>query len=142
MPSIDGVEVFKKIREIDKQMGLIILTGYPTVDSALLTLKNGALDYIKKPFDIEQLKKSIETQLFRMGIIKDADLRINTRVGKCIKENRKQRDWTIELLSQRTNLSKSLISQLEHAKNSASLMTLYKMSHAFGIKMKDLLGDL
>lgn len=142
LPFIDGVEVFKKIKEIEPRMGIIILTGYPTVDSALATLKHGAFDYIKKPFELEQLRNSIKNQLLRMGIIQDAEVRINTQIGKCIKKLRKQRDWTIDQLSQRTKLSKSLISQLEHAKNSASLMTLYKISHALGIKIKDLLGDL
>ena len=142
LPSINGLEIFKKLKEIDPRIGIIILTGYPSVDSALVTLKNGAFDYIKKPFDAEQLKNSIKRQLQYMGIIEDVTLKINTQIGKRIKKYRKQKDWTLAQLSQHTNLSKSLISQLEHARNSASIMTLYKISHALGIKMKDLIGEL
>ncbi len=142
LPTINGLEVFKKIKEIDSHVGIIILTGYPSIDSALVTLKSGAFDYLKKPLDIEHLKNSIKKQLSHMGIIENVTSKVNTQIGKLIKKYRKDKDWTLAQLSQHTNLSKSLISQLEHARNSASVMTLYKISHALGIKMKDLIGDL
>src|SRR5262245_31795448 len=41
MPQMGGVELFQRLRERDPEIGLIILTGYPSVDSALATLKTG-----------------------------------------------------------------------------------------------------
>src|SRR5882672_2187918 len=63
MPHMDGVELFQKLREKDPDIGLIILTGYPSVDSALATLKTGAYDYLKKPCKIEDLKKIVHRLL-------------------------------------------------------------------------------
>src|SRR5437764_1307813 len=44
MPQMSGVELFHKLREKDPDIGLIILTGYPSIDSALATLRTGAYD--------------------------------------------------------------------------------------------------
>src|SRR5438477_7978713 len=59
MPQMDGVDLFKRLREKDPNIGLIILTGYPSVDTALATLKTGAYDYVKKPYKFEELRKVV-----------------------------------------------------------------------------------
>src|SRR5690242_4582673 len=56
MPHMNGVELFHHLREKDPEIGSIILTGYPSVDTALATLKTGAYDYLKKPYKIDDLK--------------------------------------------------------------------------------------
>src|SRR5882672_2056026 len=63
MPQMSGVELFQRLREKDPNIGLVILTGYPSVDSALATLKTGAYDYLKKPCKIEDLKKIVHRLL-------------------------------------------------------------------------------
>src|SRR4051812_13720675 len=63
MPHMDGVELFKHIREKDPEIGLIILTGHPSVDSALATLKTGAYDYVRKPFRLDDIKKLVNRVL-------------------------------------------------------------------------------
>jgi two-component system, NtrC family, response regulator HydG len=55
MPGIDGIELQEKLREIDPDLPVIIMTGYASVDSAVRALKNGAYDYITKPFDPDEL---------------------------------------------------------------------------------------
>src|ERR1022692_1543277 len=62
LQSMSGVQLFRALKEKDPDIGLIILTGYPTVDTALATLKTGAYDYIKKPYKIDHLK----TIVFRL----------------------------------------------------------------------------
>ncbi|MFC1671583.1 formate/nitrite family transporter [Planctomycetota bacterium] len=51
MPGMDGMEVLKKIREIDPGVMSIVITGYGTVNSAVEAMKIGACDYLCKPFD-------------------------------------------------------------------------------------------
>ncbi|NWF83918.1 MAG: sigma-54-dependent Fis family transcriptional regulator, partial [Bryobacteraceae bacterium] len=55
MPGVDGIELQTKLHEIDPAMPVIIMTGYASVETAVRALKNGAYDYITKPFDPDEL---------------------------------------------------------------------------------------
>lgn len=56
MPNLNGAEVLAQIRKIDRQVPVIIITAYSNVDNAIEALRLGATDFVKKPFDIEELK--------------------------------------------------------------------------------------
>ncbi|MBZ5564298.1 MAG: sigma-54 dependent transcriptional regulator [Acidobacteriia bacterium] len=64
MPGMDGLELQRRIHEVDSNIIIIIMTGYASVETAVLALKNGAYDYITKPFDPDDLahvvRKSLE----------------------------------------------------------------------------------
>lgn len=55
MPGVDGIELQARLKEIDPEMPVIIMTGYASVETAVRALKNGAYDYITKPFDPDEL---------------------------------------------------------------------------------------
>ncbi len=55
MPGIDGIELQRRLREIDPDLLVIIMTGYASVETAVLALKNGAYDYVTKPFDPDDI---------------------------------------------------------------------------------------
>jgi DNA-binding NtrC family response regulator len=55
MPGVDGIELQAKLKEIDPAMPVVIMTGYASVETAVRALKNGAYDYITKPFDPDEL---------------------------------------------------------------------------------------
>lgn len=55
MPGVDGIELQARLHEIDPAMPVIIMTGYASVETAVKALKNGAYDYITKPFDPDEL---------------------------------------------------------------------------------------
>ena len=55
MPGMDGMELHRRIREIDKEAIVIIITAYAAVDTAVQALKEGAFDYVTKPFDPDSL---------------------------------------------------------------------------------------
>jgi DNA-binding NtrC family response regulator len=142
MPHMSGLELFQKLREKDSDIGIIILTGYPSVDTALATLKTGAYDYLKKPYRIDDLKKIVYRLLEEKGVFVETEQIMNQRIGQRIKEFRQKRDWTISKLAVQTNLSKSLISQIENAKNSASLFSLTKIARSLNVRLADLVQDL
>jgi len=56
MPGLNGLETLKKIRESDYNLPVIMMSAYGTVTEAVEAMKLGALDYLVKPFDIEELK--------------------------------------------------------------------------------------
>jgi DNA-binding NtrC family response regulator len=55
MPGMDGLELQNRLRQIDPELLLIIMTGYASVETAVQALKRGAYDYITKPFDPDEL---------------------------------------------------------------------------------------
>ncbi|MFH0925792.1 MAG: sigma-54 dependent transcriptional regulator, partial [bacterium] len=56
LPGIDGLETLKNIKEIDKNIVVIMITGYESVEDAVGTMKLGAYDYITKPIPADRLK--------------------------------------------------------------------------------------
>ena len=56
MPGMDGMEVLEKIRTIDDNTIVIVITGYATVETAIQAMKQGAYDFIPKPFEPDQLR--------------------------------------------------------------------------------------
>jgi two-component system, NtrC family, response regulator HydG len=63
MPGTDGIELQHRIREIDPGMIVIIMTGYASVETAVAALKNGAYDYVTKPFDPDDIAHTVRNAL-------------------------------------------------------------------------------
>lgn len=59
MPDMSGIEAIKKIREVDKNVGIIMATAVMDEKIAQEAIKLGAEEYIVKPFDLDYLKKSL-----------------------------------------------------------------------------------
>jgi diguanylate cyclase (GGDEF)-like protein len=87
LPGIDGAEALKQIRMINPQQGVVMLTAFATVENAIYALKEGAFDFLKKPFENEHLihtvnhcleqyktlreKESLEEEVRRLSITDD-----------------------------------------------------------------------
>lgn len=56
MPGMDGMEVLRHIRENDPEMIVIVITGFATLETAIEAMKNGAYDFIPKPYEPDQLR--------------------------------------------------------------------------------------
>jgi DNA-binding NtrC family response regulator len=56
MPETDGMDVLKRVRESRPDVPVVMITAYGSVQQAVEALKAGALDYVVKPFDVEELK--------------------------------------------------------------------------------------
>lgn len=63
LPKMTGLEVCQKIRETNSKIPIIFLTAKDTVQETIEGLKNGANDYIKKPFNFDELVERIKVQL-------------------------------------------------------------------------------
>ncbi|MEA3432484.1 MAG: response regulator, partial [candidate division WOR-3 bacterium] len=59
LPDMDGREVLLKIKEINKDIPVIIITGYADLEIARNILKEGACDFVVKPFDLNYLETSV-----------------------------------------------------------------------------------
>jgi DNA-binding NtrC family response regulator len=63
MPDMDGMTLTKQLRETHPEIPVVVMTGYPSVDSAVEALRNKVVDYIVKPFNINRLYKVVESQI-------------------------------------------------------------------------------
>ena len=63
MPGKDGIETLAELKTVSEAIEVIMLTAHSTVESAVAAMKLGAADYLKKPFDVEELKILIEKNL-------------------------------------------------------------------------------
>ena len=70
MPTMDGLELLDKIREIEKDAIFLMITGHPSVETAVHAIKKGAYDYIEKPLQLEEMKLKIE-RAFESKSLKD-----------------------------------------------------------------------
>ena len=63
LPDIDGIQVLKKLKETDSEVPVIMMTAYGEIETAVEAIKNGAYDFILKPFQLEKMKVSIANAL-------------------------------------------------------------------------------
>lgn len=63
MPSMDGIDLMRRAREIDPTRPVIIFTAYATIESAVAAVREGAFDYLAKPFSLDQLTVAVERAL-------------------------------------------------------------------------------
>ena len=91
MPEMDGLELAEYIRKIDNTIPVIIMTGYPSLDNTIRTLKNGVVDFLIKPINLNQmevcLKRVLREQLlFVENIILKKEVKGKEKLKRLNKE--------------------------------------------------------
>lgn len=71
MPKMSGLELLEKVKEIDPDCIVIIITAYASVPSAVQALKNGAFDYVTKPIDPDELSHLIKNAIKQKALKKE-----------------------------------------------------------------------
>lgn len=138
LPGVETEQVLHWIRENQAQASIIVVTAYPSVDSALSCLRARTYDYLTKPFPIVSLQKTVLRCLEGRGLLRMSESALRESLGTAIRERRKALGLTLAQMAQRTGVSLGYLSQIELGKNSASIETLYRISLGLGIKMAEL----
>jgi CheY-like chemotaxis protein len=138
IPGLESEQVLGWVREHQPQASLIVVTAYPSIDSALNCLRARTYDYLTKPFPIAQLQKTVMRCLEGRGLLRMSESALREALGGAIRERRKALGLTLAQMAQRTGVSLGYLSQIELGKNSASIETLYRISLGLGIKMAEL----
>ncbi|MEN8148685.1 MAG: sigma-54 dependent transcriptional regulator [Planctomycetota bacterium] len=81
MPGMDGLELLEKIKEASPDTIVLIMTAFATVDYAVRALKSGAYDFVKKPFDPDELARLVEKALEHRGLVAE-----NLKLKQSIRE--------------------------------------------------------
>jgi len=71
MPKMTGIELLREVRKQDKTVPYMIITGYADVESAIDAMRLGATDFIKKPFDMDELVVQIEKTLQHAALLQE-----------------------------------------------------------------------
>jgi CheY-like chemotaxis protein len=66
MPGMNGLEALRRIREIDREVGVIMVTAVNEEETGREALRLGAFDYIVKPLDLAYLERSLWTKIMTM----------------------------------------------------------------------------
>ncbi len=74
MPGMSGIELLRAIREIDSDVPYIIVTGFADVDNAIEALRLGATDFLKKPFDMDEMRIEVEKTLEHRALLRENQL--------------------------------------------------------------------
>ncbi len=138
IPGLEPEQVFAWIRDHQPEANIVVVTGYPSVDSALSCLRARTYDYVTKPFQVDQLREIVIRCLESKGMLRMTEEALRESLGSAIRERRKSLGYTLSNVSERTGVSLGYLSQIELGKNSASIETLYRICLALGIKMSEL----
>jgi DNA-binding NtrC family response regulator len=74
MPGMDGLEMLKRIKSLKSDAIVIIMTAFATVDTAVQALKDGAFDYVTKPFDPDDLSHLIRNASKQISLIEENEI--------------------------------------------------------------------
>jgi DNA-binding NtrC family response regulator len=71
MPGMDGLEVMRRVKETQPELPIIIITAYATVNTAVEAMKEGAYDYLVKPFNPEEISLIIRGLIEKQALLKE-----------------------------------------------------------------------
>ena len=71
MPGMDGLEMLRRIKALNKDSIVIVMTAFATVDTAVKALKDGAFDYVTKPFDPDDLSHLIRNATKQISLAQE-----------------------------------------------------------------------
>lgn len=138
MPKISGIELLAQIRAVDDDIAVIILTGHAHIDTARASIRHDISAYIEKPFEANEFREVIQQIAKKKGLVIRREDELHAAIGRQIRDLRKNRQLTLKQMARRTNLSVSLLSQIERAESSASVSSLFKVATALDVPLTDL----
>lgn len=138
IPGLESDKVFEWVQTHQADASVIVVTAFPSMDSALECLRRRTYDYITKPFQVEVLQRTIMRCLENRGLLRLSEDALREQLGAAIRERRKALGLTLAEMAKRTNVSLGYLSQIELGKNSASIETLYRIALGLRVRVADL----
>ncbi|HOO41095.1 MAG TPA: response regulator, partial [Syntrophales bacterium] len=74
MPGMDGMDVLKAVKTVNPEIDVVIITAHGTIETAVDAMKAGALDYIMKPLEFDELLILVDRVAERRNLIRENEL--------------------------------------------------------------------
>jgi DNA-binding response OmpR family regulator len=71
MPRLDGIEVLRYAKKVNPGVIVIIITGYASLETAIMAVKEGAYDYIRKPCKLEEIRISVDNAIDKIKLFRE-----------------------------------------------------------------------
>lgn len=136
-----GEEVLAEVRRRWPKLCVIVLTGYPSLETMRQTFKQDLFDYLAKPFTMEELRRSLAQAAERFGLGARPQDRLRQALGRQIRLARTERGWTLKDLSEASGISVSQLSSIERAAHLPSLESLLAIAEALEARPSDWLAS-
>lgn len=112
LPKLDGIEVLRRLRELDPLLLVVMMTGYGTVETAVEAMRKGAYDFLTKPLDTDHLLVLVqralrERNVYRENILLKDELRAKLGLPEIIGKSRAMEE--VASLAQRVARSDSTV---------------------------------
>jgi len=125
-----GEEVLRTIRERWEKLCVIVVTGYPSLETMRNTFKQDVHDYLAKPFSLDELRATLTQAAETYGLGKRPQDRMRLELGRRIRLARTERGWTLRELSEASGISVSQLSSVERGAHLPSLESLLGIATA------------
>ncbi len=142
MGAASGEEVLEDLLARWPELCIIVITGYPSLESMRATFKLRVFDYLAKPFSLSQLRQALQNAIEQFSLGRTPQDRLRERLGHRIKLLRVERDWSLKDLAAATKLSVSQISSIERGANLPSIESLLAICRAFSRKPSEILASI
>ncbi len=127
-----GEEVLGEIRRRWRKVCVIVVTGYPSLETMRQTFKQDVFDYLAKPFSMEELRRSLGQAASAFGLGGRPQDRLRMELGRQIRLTRAERGWTLKDLSEASGVSVSQLSSIERGAHLPSLESFLAVAVALG----------
>jgi len=119
MPGMDGLEMHRRVKTLNKEPIFIIMTAFASVETAVQALKNGAYDYVTKPFDPDELSH----------LIRNATAQIMLKTENESLKNKLSSLVDVEDLIGESEALKNVLKEVESvAQSNSSVIIMHKVS--------------
>jgi len=125
-----GEQVLEQIRVRWPELCVVVVTGYPSLDSMRQTFKRDVYDYLAKPFSVDELNRVLAQAAGEFGLGTRPEVRLRQELGRQIRIARTERGWTLKELSEHAGVSVSQLSSVERGAHLPSLESLLAIASA------------
>lgn len=131
MPGMSGIETLQRLKEIDADCAVIMLTAVDEIETAVNTIRGGANDYLRKPVSLPELLHSIRSALEKRSLVLE-----NREYQRSLEEKVAQRTIEIELTRDVTHFALATLAEFRDPETGGHLQRIREYSKALAIHLE------
>ena len=140
MGGVAGEDVLAEIRTRWPKLCVIVVTGYPSMESMRTTFKRAVFDYLPKPFSADDLRRVLGQAASALGLGRSPQDRLRSELGRQIRLARTGRGWTLKELGEASGVSVSQLSSIERGAHLPSVESLAAVAVALDARPSEWLA--